>query len=738
MSERMQQTSFDVSSYERPSKVWRCGHADQCASGPSPDGICSNAEFVCMPQRSVAANKRRFFILLMCTTVALVLLLLGSKSLLRTLSPGPLSMGHAEVASCQDCHTAADEPMSGWLHKAVRLNSNNDDQKCLSCHELGSNAFSPHSTAKVNLRSSKTDLGALLPVKNDDHKSMSRWPITLASKINATETSSGKDVSCSSCHREHQGKFKPLDEFNPEQCHGCHQIKFDEIETDHPEYSQFPHVQPTRINFDHVSHLENYFLDDENYDVAPQGCKQCHVTDQSGEWMLSNSFEATCSSCHLSDILGDSRADAKGLAVLAVPELDVDSLTRGGFNVGQWPKWADGEMTAIMMALVSTDSGVYKGSPLSTLYDLSSADHDDLERAARFAWQIKELFYDIQMGGAKVLNERIKRGFGNNLDQSTLNHLVASLPRDTLINNQQEWFPHLIQEVTDYRDGIIDIRAVYHEPASDIVESETSSNLITSDSPGQANSDDITPPFASEEPLLDDDILDDGSDLILDDDIVLNDDEDLLNDDIVLLEEDEAGEVINAGDVGVAADNEDWALGGGWYRDGSSIRYRPNDHADLFFKSWLDVSAKVSDGVNSALFSELSRKDSVGGCGKCHAIENDQSATQSSHQMHWQSFKPQDVAVDFNRFSHVSHFSLMSDDGCTSCHLLNANEVEQKTPLGRTYTSSFTNMDRQTCTQCHQKGRAPDNCLTCHNYHVEAFELSGNESTDSLVGGLSE
>ena len=67
---------------------------------------------------------------------------------------------------------------------------------------------------------------------------------------------------------------------------------------------------------------------------------------------MANSFEESCSTCHLKDILGESRADAKGIAVLVIPELDVKTLTDKGFNIGEWPKWAEGNVTPFMSELL--------------------------------------------------------------------------------------------------------------------------------------------------------------------------------------------------------------------------------------------------------------------------------------------------------------------------------------------------------------------------------------------------
>jgi len=82
---------------------------------------------------------------------------------------------------------------------------------------------------------------------------------------------------------------------------------------------------------------------------------------------------------------------------------------------------------------------------------------------------------------------------------------------------------------------------------------------------------------------------------------------------------------------------------------------------------------------------------------------------------------------------------LMSDDGCSSCHLLN---IEQIAPMSATWQedeiaqtdimASFSSMNRDTCTQCHQQGRAPDDCLTCHKYHVERKISAINNISDQL------
>ena len=234
MANRMQDTRHDKSAYVRPSQTWHCGLAEHCQAGPTLDGCCSQNGLPCTPYRSVKASRKRVYMLVLCAAFALFVLLLGVQSLLPILSPGPLSAAHSEAASCQDCHAATEESMSDWVHKAITLNSNNDDQKCLSCHKLGANAFSPHSVSASNLNSSIRSLATSDSKDKLNSLDVNDLTLTLARKVNSWQTTPDKEVSCSSCHREHKGKFAPLDGFDSQQCHSCHQVTFNKIEEGHP------------------------------------------------------------------------------------------------------------------------------------------------------------------------------------------------------------------------------------------------------------------------------------------------------------------------------------------------------------------------------------------------------------------------------------------------------------------------------------------------------------------------
>ena len=729
--------------YARPNQTWQCGKTDACPEGPNQKGLCPHKLTPCVPQRSIRSKKRLIKLWFLGLLLGCISLFLSLDNALEYLSPGPLNIAHAEMAECQDCHQAASGSMSTWITKAITLANHHDDQQCLDCHALGDTPFAPHSTSNDQFNDIITTVIdatlATTPANPTPVNTPSPvdWDIQIANTLYKTQNAKDDDVSCSSCHREHQGRFHPVKDFNENKCHSCHQKIFDDVEHGHPEFQQYPHTRNTRIQFNHVSHFEKHFNEDDVINLAPEACGSCHQSDETGEFMMSNSFEQACSSCHLNDILGISRATDKGISVLAIPELDTDTLTAAGYNIGQWPQ-ADGGIPPMMKLLLQGDpktESLLQNKNLE-LYDLSEADSEQLESAARLAWQIKQLFSDLAIGGTSVIQHRLGNVLSPKLDPSISHQLIASLPRDTLINNQKEWFPNLADEISRYQSG--EMILYTPKPSTTKLAEQTSSTAVTvrdvNINGGDILADDNAIALDDEISLNDDAIsLSDDDEISLSDDAIsLNDDDEIsLNDDAISLSDDDEislsddaislnddslnsdEEALNKKNIALAAkNNEDWSIAGGWYLEGSNIRYRPAGHNDRFFKSWLDASLLYSDYMGKDIFALLSGEQPVGNCVKCHSIEN----TNNTQKVNWKSFQPKsDIGAKFTRFSHVSHYSVATE-GCTTCHLLNKNEDDKEI---KAIDASFMPMEKNTCTQCHTDGRAPTTCLTCHQYHAQ-------------------
>ena len=92
--------------------------------------------------------------------------------------------------------------------------------------------------------------------------------------------------------------------------------------------------------------------------------------------------------------------------------------------------------------------------------------------------------------------------------------------------------------------------------------------------------------------------------------------------------------------------------------------------------------------------------------------------------VNWVGARPVANQHKFTRFSHASHFSLLSEKGCLTCHKLDPEAdfaAGFKNADSATFANNFHNLERETCGTCHTGGAAGDACLTCHNYHIGIF-----------------
>ncbi|MGI9409750.1 MAG: hypothetical protein ACR2OV_06735, partial [Hyphomicrobiaceae bacterium] len=169
-------------------------------------------------------------------------------------------------------------------------------------------------------------------------------------------------------------------------------------------------------------------------------------------------------------------------------------------------------------------------------------------------------------------------------------------------------------------------------------------------------------------------------------------------------------------------DPETWAEYGGWYQQDYAVFYRPKGHKDKFMYSWLVLTASqsVQGGTTPAadLFGSLTSKDAQGSCTKCHSVENVQAKRRVVN------FAPASVKTkkgNFTRFVHEPHFSIMDDRGCLTCHTLEKSRpylksFKQGDP--QKFTSNFNDVKIKLCQGCHTDEKSRQDCLLCHNYHV--------------------
>ncbi|MGE0056169.1 MAG: hypothetical protein AB7S74_18395 [Hyphomicrobium sp.] len=176
-------------------------------------------------------------------------------------------------------------------------------------------------------------------------------------------------------------------------------------------------------------------------------------------------------------------------------------------------------------------------------------------------------------------------------------------------------------------------------------------------------------------------------------------------------------------DIETSLDAESWAERGGWYRQDYTIFYRPTGHKDRFIASWLLLTAPQTQtrSVNpsASVFNALTGKDAQGACTKCHSID---VAPGKGVTVNFAPISSADKHGRFTRFIHDPHLSQPGDRGCFTCHELAKDRpylksYEQPDPLK--FVAAFDPVKKDTCQGCHSAGKAREDCLLCHAYHID-------------------
>src|SRR6185437_13183508 len=111
------------------------------------------------------------------------------------------------------------------------------------------------------------------------------------------------------------------------------------------------------------------------------------------------SFEQTCTSCHLDQIIGKERATGpKGIAFLTLPGLDLQTLKKKA-SIGEWPDASEAELTPFMKAMISRNErgrALIKTVGSLNLQDLSSANDAQIKAVTTLAWRSEEHTSELQ------------------------------------------------------------------------------------------------------------------------------------------------------------------------------------------------------------------------------------------------------------------------------------------------------------------------------------------------------
>jgi hypothetical protein len=789
----LQRFGFNESRYERPAQRWVCGRAGEgrgctsgpdrrgecratfecypnrvgdrwqctrdplaggrCEDGPHPDGQCSRSIPRCLPVRSLRYRRGRLAGWLFIATLGVVLALLTGPWRLDLVSAGDLSFAHGGAATqCGDCHAAAHESLGGWLATALDPPTGvQESRRCVNCHRLGAAVTQPHSVPRQRLeeltrearqeRGESSGLGQALPR-------------LLGMGVNRDAEG---NLACVTCHREHQGQDFDLTRISDDECQACHVTTFDSLGAGHPEISGYAFERRTRLVFDHLSHRNKHYPEQER----SFECADCHSADLRGQRMLVASFTQACGACHAAQIEGEGQAGDKGIRVLGVPGLDLYFVRDHGVAVGEWPEDADADLPPIMHLLLSADERFVASEQRLAgldLLNLEGADPQVKGALEDYAWSIKRLFQELEAGGQEVLRQRLERCLNTTLGTADLAALTGLLPPEVISSAQQAWFPHLAEEMArhgrgepvPYPDAAAEPETGAQEAAAgsdaapgsgDILGGEDADvgGAILGEVDADASGGDILGEGAAggdilgggDAPASADAIL--GADSEAGGDILGaadTDSEAILGDGAA---EPESAEALRA-EPGPQAQRpaveavgaEDWVRAGGWYRQYYTLLYRPSDHDDRFMPGWLNVTGHgAASGAPevAAVFRLLADPKGPGLCTKCHSVD---AAADGALMVNWTGLRGVADEQEFTEFRHVAHLSLLEQQGCLLCHNWAQEEqgdflasYEDTDPTVR--VGNFAAFDKATCTECHAPDKASDSCLTCHNYHVGIF-----------------
>ena len=311
--------------------LWKCtrpaSEGGACPEGPRPDGACCRTTSACRPARSLRARRGLVVRAVIAACLGLILLAVAGPWRGQIISPGALTPAHSSVAfaitdvpgaagevdaqGCAHCHPAAHQDPSGWAASAVAASVSDGplspskllgiaprdfgpmDAACQSCHR-------PHSFHQANIE---------------------------------------REMSCSVCHLEHQGRDRSLLDVDASACVACHgdsaqmssarllahrlpaeffekklpagqapfsvprphdgrTARITSFADDHPEFRlHAPGSKDTNpLAFNHALHLSGDRVP--ALDGRPLDCRSCHEPDASGKLMKPVSFALHCQSCH--------------------------------------------------------------------------------------------------------------------------------------------------------------------------------------------------------------------------------------------------------------------------------------------------------------------------------------------------------------------------------------------------------------------------------------------------------
>lgn len=419
---------FKLLSYMRPGQRWICRHCGEPVHLEHNDQTkCSVHEGPCVPRMNIRTQRAFFISALSIFFIGLWLISTQHTGFkVYAYNPGEVTNPHSTFEkNCMQCHgdnknvEIAHAGVVDWSDAKV------DSANCLNCHGLGDHPFSPHNMNDGEL-------------------------IELTGKYDDSHNGRYRKMNCTDCHKEHHGREANIAKLSDKQCQTCHQNQFKSFENGHPEFKNFPYKRKTHLVFDHSSHMGKHFKKSD----SQFACLNCHTPTGQGSQMTFKGFEKTCMSCHGDQVYGDDKSD-KGIVLLNLPLIDLDTLKDNGHKVGSWPEDSDGEISPWFLYVLGLKPDNQKFIDFileNDLDDLSEAQESDLKLMEDFVWELKSTLYKIATDEENHLFE-ILENTKNSKDRNRLSHMIAPLNPIVVKSAIANWFPRLRQEMALFEEN---------------------------------------------------------------------------------------------------------------------------------------------------------------------------------------------------------------------------------------------------------------------------------------------
>jgi hypothetical protein len=713
----------------RKNDRWQCTRSDtyggKCEQGPNPDGSCCSQLTDCQPIRSLSSKRKMLTLVTVAATIGFILMFIGgdfNDSRKMMSNSGRLTSAHSpEKINCLSCHEnitakAGADAGTNDVHQGV------ESPQCLTCHakEVGhwetsrfAHGLAPEEmkalVAKAQLGNGENNAGSLLK---------------LAGHFSLRDKGLNGELTCSTCHKEHNGPDFDLTAMSSQQCQSCHQNKFKSFSQGHPEFSNYPYERKTRIFFDHIKHFQKHFSAQSNEwaklsnDVG--SCNACHTPDREGREMALKSFDQSCATCH-------SNLTEKGeVVVVSIPSMDTQAI-KG------WPKpplRGPIGLSPITQLLIALNENSYES--IKGFYEikdpLNLKETQNAEKAENLKSSVQKLIAQWrEKGGSNIFDSK----------NSQASPAYRKLAQDMLSAVPPETFERLLKELNQAE--MDQLEPMKKEVVADSKDKHKESKEKAEE---KANSGEDINLFDLVEEKVEAKKETPKEEINLFD-LVDESDESKKTEEVNV---DKGPKIVLPASISESASGrKQWSEKSNWAYDNLAISYRPQGHADPFLKALIEYSA--AETVNSSVWSgklaqQILESTTAGKCLNCHTVDlqRDGSAVVNWHAKESVSSK------EFTRFVHAKHAAspLLNANAsvvdakqqtCFTCHVFSedtsyssffaSEKFSQplKQPIIRDphlFKSNFKNIDMQnTCARCHTPNEAGDNCLKCHNYHVD-------------------